>query len=294
MPNLDKPNAQKCTQRVISKLIEYNIMPTIDNRYRHFFEGDEDFPNTEVEFLDFYTAIYSTDVVIAIGGDGTIIHSAKHAVAYDKPLLGINVGRLGFMAGLEMSELHLLKHLVEQDYTIENRMMLRCLHYTEEAVNEYLALNDVVISNGALSRIIDLEVLCNDNPVASYRADGVIFATPTGSTAYALSAGGPIVEPALNSISMTPICPHSLVERTVIFSDDKVLMARSCVYNRHPIYITIDGEQGAKLEKNDFLEIMRSPQTVKLINLNKKQFYEVLDQKFKLHNNEPVNGNYLI
>lgn len=280
MPNLDKPNAVACTQKVISRLIELEIIPTMDNRYQPYFL------ETEVEFADFYAAIYSTDVIIAIGGDGTIIHSAKHAVSYDKPLLGINVGRLGFMAGLEMSELHLLNRLVEEEYTIENRMMLKCLHYTKETVNEYLALNDVVISNGALSRIIDIEVLCNDNNVASYRADGVIFSTPTGSTAYALSAGGPIVEPVINSISMTPICPHSLVARTVIFSDDKVLMARSSEDNRHPIYITVDGDQGAKLEETDFVEIMKSPQTVKLINLNQKQFYEVINQKFKLHSKE--------
>lgn len=276
MPNLDKPNALNCTQKVIEKLIELDIKPTMDTRYRpYFFEY-------AVDFSEFYASICNTDVIIAIGGDGTIIHSAKHAVECDIPLLGINVGRLGFMAGLEMGELSLLSRLVDKNYTIENRMMLKCIHYTKETVNEYLALNDIVISNGALSRIIEVEVLCNDKNVASYRADGVIFSTPTGSTAYALSAGGPVIEPAINCIAMTPICPHSLVARTVIFSDDKVLLAKSAKDNRHPIYITVDGDQGAKFEDTDFVEIMKSPQTVKLINLNQKQFYEVLNQKFKL------------
>ncbi len=183
-----------------------------------------------------------------------------------------------------MSELSPLKKLVDKSYKIENRMLLKCMHYSKDQVHEYLALNDIVVSNGALSRIIDLDVSCGGNHIVSYRADGIIFSTPTGSTAYALSAGGPIIEPSLNSISLTPICPHSLVARTVIFSYEKVLSVCESKLNLHPIYITIDGDQGEKLEKGDKIEIMCSEKTVRLISLNHNSFYEVLNQKFKLRN----------
>lgn len=280
MPNLYRKNADVCTKQIVQKLTEYKIESMMDNRYQ------QHFPNLSIEFTDFYSGIAQAEVVIAIGGDGTIIHSAKHAVAYDKPLLGINVGRLGFLAGLEMYELSLLKNLVDKNYEIENRMLLKCLHYTGESINEYLALNDIVISNGAISKIIDLDVFCEKKPIISYRADGVIFSTPTGSTAYALSAGGPIVESSLNSICMTPICPHSLMARPIIFSDEKVITVKASELNLHPIYITVDGEQGVKLEQDDKLEVMKSRKPVQLINLNAKSFYEVLNQKFKLRTEE--------
>lgn len=283
MPNLDKKNAVKCTGQIVQKLMEYNIDSMMDVRYQ------QHFPNLSIAFPDFNDAINEADVVIAIGGDGTIIHSAKYAVLYDKPLLGINVGRLGFMAGLEMDELLLLKKLIDNNYKIEERMMLKCLHYAGDKVNEYLALNDVVVSNGALSRIIDLDIMCENKPIVSYRADGVILSTPTGSTAYALSAGGPIVEPSLNSICLTPICPHSLVARPVIFSDKKVITVKGAKLNMHPIYITVDGEQGAQLEQGDKLEVMKSKKVVKLINLNAKSFYEVLNQKFRLRTEDQEN-----
>ena len=286
MPNLDKHNALECTELVVKKLNKYGIQSMMDIRYETLFEINL------IEYADFDDAIRKADLVIAIGGDGTILHCAKHAVTYDKPLLGINVGRLGFMAGLEMSELSLLKNLVDKSYKIEERMLLKCLHYSQDKIYEYLALNDVVVSNGALSRIIDLDVNCEGKHIISYRADGIIFSTPTGSTAYALSAGGPIIEPSLNSISLTPICPHSLVARTIIFSYEKTITVCGAKLNRHPIYITIDGQQGEKLEQADKIEIMCSPKTVKLISLNNKSFYEVLNQKFKLRNVELERQGY--
>lgn len=276
MPNLNKLNAVECTNRVIKKLGEYKIMPIMDLRYA------DEFKQAEIAFTEFYAGMYEANVVIAIGGDGTIIHSAKHAVAYDLPLLGINVGRLGFMAGLEMSELSRLEMLSGGEFAVENRMMLDCRHYSENGVTLYLALNDVVISNGALSRIIELDISSADRYLTSYRADGIIFSTPTGSTAYALSAGGPIIEPSLNCITITPICPHSLTARSIIFADNKVQAVRPSKENLHPIYVTVDGDQGAKLEKNDYLEIFKSKKSVKLINLNDKTFYEVLNNKFNI------------
>lgn len=276
MPNMDKINALECTLSVISKLKKYQIYSCADKRFIPIL-------NTPiVEYGEFYDLISTVDIIIAIGGDGTILHSAKHAVEFDKPLLGINVGRLGFMAGLEMNELSLLSRLVGQDYSVENRMLLRCLHHSRTGTSTHLALNDVVISNGALSRIVDIDVKCDDKFVSSFRADGIIFSTPTGSTAYALSAGGPVIDPSFNGISLTPICPHSLVARTVIFSHDKKISAYASKLNIHPIYITIDGEQGTVLNNEDVIEITRSRKALRLVSLNDKSFYEMLNNKFNL------------
>lgn len=275
MPNLDKKNAVECATKVIKKLIEFGIESSMDLRYSDCFHG--------VSFVPFYDGISVADVVIAIGGDGTFIHSAKHACVYDKPLLGINVGRLGFLAGLEMSELDRLA-LLTKDYSEERRMMLTCVHFDGDGnvKREHLALNDVVVSNGAVSRIIELDLGCNGKYFTSYRADGVILATPTGSTAYALSAGGPVLEPSLNSIAISPICPHTLVARTIIFSEEKVITVAPSGDNLHPIYVTIDGEQGNILEQSDNLEVRKSADFARLINLNEKSFYEILNQKFNI------------
>ncbi|MFZ2538280.1 MAG: NAD(+)/NADH kinase [Oscillospiraceae bacterium] len=279
IPNLDKVNAKECTKKVIVELNSLSIDVLISDRH------SEELSGIKACFVEFFDGIKSCDVVIAIGGDGTIIHAAKHAVEVDKPLLGINVGRLGFMAGIEMSELSQLLGLKNGSYSIEERMLLECVHITKNDENTYLALNDVVVSNGALSRIIELDISCGDRQIITHRADGIILSTPTGSTAYALSAGGPVIEPSMNCISLTPICPHSLLSRTVIFKENSQITVRGSALNLHPIYITVDGEDGAKLEEQDSILVRRSEKTVKLITLNDKSFYEVLSNKFLLNKN---------
>ncbi len=279
IPNLDKVNAKECTKRVILELNSLSIDVLLNDRHA------EELSGVKACLVDFYKGIKSCDVVIAIGGDGTIIHAAKHAVEEDKPLLGINVGRLGFMAGLEMSELSQLVGLKNKSYSIEKRMLLECIHKTEDKENTYLALNDVVVSNGALSRIIELDISCDDKQIITYRADGIILSTPTGSTAYALSAGGPVIEPSINCISLTPICPHSLASRTVIFKKNSQITVKGSALNLHPIYITVDGEEGVKLKEHELIKVRRSEKTVKLITLKDKSFYEVLSNKFLLNQN---------
>lgn len=277
IPNLEKPTAKECTKEVADVLNKFGIEVLLCDYYNLILS------DIKAQFLKYHEGINSCDVIIVIGGDGTIIHAAKHAVDSNKPLLGINVGRLGFMAGLEMSELSQLERLKDGNYNIEERMLLECVHHSSESQNKYLALNDIVVSNGALSRIVDLDISCDERYIMSYRADGVIISTPTGSTAYSLSAGGPIIEPSINCISLTPICPHSLLSRTVIFKKENVITVRGSKLNCHPIYITVDGETGANLKKQDFVEIRRSDKTVKLITLKDKSFYEVLSNKFLLN-----------
>lgn len=276
MPNLDKNNALECTRDIVLMLNSLDIAVMFADRYENLL-GD-----LNASFFEFYLALNTCDLLIAVGGDGTIIHSAKHAVEVDKPLLGINVGRLGFMAGLEMSELALLSGISNNKFKIEERMLLECVHHSETGDVSYLALNDAVISNGALSRIIELDISSDSKTIVSYRADGIILSTPTGSTAYALSAGGPIIEPSINCISLTPICPHSLLNRTVIFDANNTIYVRGSSMNQHPIYITIDGQEGARLECGDSLKVKKSTKAAKLIALKDRTFYEVLSNKFQL------------
>ena len=272
-PNFDKNNAEQCTQKVCDLLHELGakifLKPEVAARLQ------VPYANT----MDMDSCLEQSDVMIAIGGDGTIIHAAKHAVVYDKPVLGINAGRLGFLAGLEQDELHLLDKLVRRDYQVERRMLLEIVHRNEEGEQSFLAMNDMVVS-GSLSHMVDLDVYCMDRYVISYRADGVVLSTPTGSTAYAMSAGGPIVEPNMYSIGLTPICPHSLFARTILFGPKNVLkLAISKMDTSHP-YLIVDGEEGIPLQPSDSLIVRKSSTQVKLIRLCDKPFYEILNEKF--------------
>lgn len=277
MPNMDKKSAKECCERVIDEFKKLDVDVLISDRYKGELLG------INTVYTEFYKALDECDILIAVGGDGTILHSAKHAVEAGKPLLGINVGRLGFMAGLEEFELPLLAKLKSGEYTIQERMLLCCTHFKSgEPPITYTALNDFVISNGALSRMVELDVACDGKHMTSTRADGLIFSTPTGSTAYALSAGGPVVSPTINCIALTPICPHSLLNRTVIFKDTNVLTVTCSPKNRHAVYLTADGNDGATLSVGECVEVKKSEKTVKLISLSDKSFYHILSDKFRL------------
>ena len=277
VPNFARENVPESTDRVVDRLNQFGIEALMDSGYAKFFAG------RKVAFLPFPEAMAACDALIAIGGDGTILQTAKHAVAYDKPLLGINVGRLGFMAGLEMGELDLLKKLRDGTYSEEKRMMLDCVHSFPDGEKTYLALNDVVISNGSLSRVIELSIWSDQKELLSYRADGIILSTPTGSTAYALSAGGPIVEPSVHSIVLTPICPHSLFNRSILFSEENVIHVTPKKSSQTPAYITIDGCEGIRFGLEDSITVRCSRKVTRLIRLKDRSFYEVLRQKFKIY-----------
>jgi len=234
----------------------------------------------EIDFYeDFYKMIEACDTIIAVGGDGTIIHSAKHAAVANKPILGINVGRLGFVAGLEMNELDYLKDLVDGNYTVENRMMLSISFVQNGKSKSYYALNDAVIARGSLSRIVDFKVSFNENNVCDYRADGLIIATPTGSTAYSLSAGGPVIDPSMQCIILTPICPHSLFTRSVVFGPESRLSVLSKSNYDSEIFLTVDGETSIQIQNGESITFCSSKLVAKLIKLKHKNFYEVVNEK---------------
>ncbi len=274
MPNLSRKTAYPCTIDTIYRLQELNIDVLLDWKYRSSFAELRD-----IHYRDGDEALEDCDVVIAIGGDGTIMHSAKYAMQKDKPIFGINAGRLGFLASLEANESEHLKDLLGGNYAIDRRMMLKVTHDTEDGSEVFFALNDAVVSKGAPAKIVDLEIYCNGQRMSTHRADGIIFSTPTGSTAYSLSAGGPVIDPNIDCISMTPICSHSLMGRSIIFSDDKVLRVSANIDDEHEAYLSVDGESGVKLAKGDSVTIEKSDIFIRFVKLTDKPFYEILNEK---------------
>ncbi len=217
------------------------------------------------------------DIVIAIGGDGTILQASAYASECDKLLLGINTGRLGFMASMESDELENLSKLKTHEYVVETRMMIDItLVRNNEIVSQHMALNDVVISR-PYAKITDYEVLTDGIVVSSMRSDGMVFATPTGSTAYALSAGGPILEPEIECIQMTPICPHSLFSRTMVFNAKRVIEVRH--KGDSDVYFSVDGSERHSIENGDKLIIKKSNRKQRLIDIKGHSFFEAVNNK---------------
>ena len=222
------------------------------------------------------------DAAITVGGDGTIIHSAKHAAKYFKPMIGVNVGRLGFAAEVEPDSIADLKRILNNDYDIQNRMLLDVtVKHKNGDTENYLAVNDATLARGQLSRIIDISVSLDNSPISTYRADGILFSTPTGSTAYSLSAGGPVIYPGMNCILLTPICPHSLISRSVVFDGGAVLTAKVKVNDDTPAILSIDGEKNIEITPGDLIIIKKSDKPLKLITLFKRNFYQHLNEKLK-------------
>lgn len=221
-------------------------------------------------------ALTGCDIAIAIGGDGTIVHVAKAAAVADCPVLGINAGHVGFLAGLEADELDALPALLSGEYTVDSRALLEVTVHTEEGDTTRYAMNEAVISRGGLSRLVDVMVTADGGEVLSCRGDGVIIATPTGSTAYSLSAGGPVVDPSVDCVLLTPVCPHSLDSRPRIWPAAVTLTAHATAADGAPSYVTVDGEENISLTAKDTVIIRRADKTVRLLQLRRDTFYERL------------------
>ncbi len=222
-----------------------------------------------------------SDIIITVGGDGTIIRYAKLAAQYDKAVLGINAGRLGFLAMLESNQLDLLQRLKTGEYKVEERVCFD-ITVTENGneIGKYSALNDVVITSGFISRLIDITAFI-DNDSITYRADGLIISTPTGSTAYSMSAGGPIVDPTTDNIILTPICSHSLNAKPVIFSANKEIGFTATTTKRCEIYLSVDGRKALTIKPDMRITVKKSKNSVKLIKLTDRSFYSTVSEKFR-------------
>ena len=267
--NLEKKNSIEVLTGLIDELISLGHEVAMADRCRDVVARDG------IHFMPFDERLDFCDILICLGGDGTILHASKVAALKHKPVLGINAGRIGYMAGLEPNELHLLKNLSSGDYISEKRMLLE-VKYNGQI---YHVLNDAVISRGSLSRMVDISLTFDKTHVISYRSDGVIIATPTGSTAYSLSAGGPIVDPKIECMLCTPICPHSMFSRTIILDSDGALTIDTKASSENKVVLTIDGERAIQLHDTDSVYIRKSPTYADFINLNKQSFSDILNKK---------------
>lgn len=225
------------------------------------------------------------DAIIVLGGDGSLLEAARRAAPQGKPLLGINMGRIGFMSELEITDLQKLKHLFSGEYRLDSRAMMHvCVKTANGGTRaETFALNDAVISNGSVARIIDLELYEGGEKVTAYRADGVIVSTPTGSTAYSMSAGGPIIDPMLGCFCVTPICSHALNARPVVFRDDVSLEIKNVCQREKMLYLTVDGRVNFEIYRGDSVVVTRSPIKATFIRFEKSGFYNRLKKKMNTY-----------
>ncbi len=224
----------------------------------------------------------NAELVICFGGDGTILHTAKAATRRGIPILGVNIGTMGFMAELESTELDTLASLAKGNYTLDNRMMLDVtIQRDRDILFHDIGLNDVVVTKGTVARIVHLEVKCDGVQAMEYGGDGLIVSTPTGSTAYSLSAGGPIVEPEAKNIIITPICPHDVVSRCIVASDKRVVTVEMVHNARRNAYLSVDGGKAVRLNMGDLVTIRKSHLETKLVRLKDRSFYDVVSAKFQ-------------
>jgi len=226
--------------------------------------------------------IGNAEMVICFGGDGTILHMAKAATKRDIPILGVNIGTMGFMAELESSELDKLALLAEGNYRLDNRMMLDVtIQRDRDIIYHDICLNDVVITKGAVARIVHLQVKCDGICALESGGDGVIISTPTGSTAYNFSAGGPIVEPDARNIIITPICAHEVGSRCIVASDRRTVTVEMVHNARRNAYLSADGGRAVRLNMGDVAIVKKSKLETKLVRLKDRSFYDVVSAKFQ-------------
>ena len=226
--------------------------------------------------------LQNAEMVICFGGDGTILHMAKAATRKNVPILGVNIGTMGFMAELESTELDQLARLANDDYTLDKRMMLDVVVQRDrDIIFHDIGLNDVVITKGAIARIAHVAVKCDGVEVMQCGGDGIIIATPTGSTAYSLSAGGPIVEPEASNILITPICAHDVMSRCIVASDKRVITVELVHNARRNAYLSVDGGKAVRLNLGDVVTVRKSNLETKLVRLKDRSFYDVVNMKFK-------------
>ena len=274
VPNFTREKALEVTVNTIEYLEKLNI--------EFYFDKSTviDFPISinDDKFLDnFYSAV---DVVIAIGGDGSFIHTAKTAALHKKPVLCINAGNLAFLAGLEGNELQLIEKLITGEFTTDKRLLLEVTAKTNNDCKFMgYCLNDVVVARGKDIRLVDLDVFCDDRKINSYRADGVIISTPTGSTAYSWSAGSPVIDPNLQCIMLTPICTHSPLNRSLVFNDKSCLTVRTTYNLNQEISVSTDGENTVVLPSNTEINISKSELYAEFIRIKSDEFFDILNSK---------------
>lgn len=272
-PNPSRDINLECTKKVVSFFKERGINVYISN------EADEYDISGAIK-CDLSEAASFADIIISFGGDGTLLHTASQVAHLGVPILGINIGRIGYMAELESNELCYLENIIEGNYSVEERMMIDVsVRRNNDIVFSATALNDAVINKSGLVWIVDMDIYADSTFISRYSGDGVIIATPTGSTAYSLSAGGPIIDPIARNIIITPICTHALAAKPIVLSEDRVINVLPQNDRNGAIVVSVDGANGFELIRGDSLEIKLSENVTKLIHVKNTNFYDVLYSK---------------
>lgn len=274
IPNMTRQNAPDVTKKVLKELENLKVSVFLSNEFLSDF-GVKDY----ITYCDIENSINECDIVITVGGDGTFIKSAKLSALENKPLLCVNAGKLAYLAGLESTELALLKDVVEGKFKTEKRMMI-CATIIDKSgriIYHSNCLNDAVVSRCGNIRIMKLSIDCNGAPLMDYSADGVIISTPTGSTAYSFSAGGPVIEPQIDSMLITPVCCHSFFSRSVVLRPDSVLEVRHD--NIGEAMLSCDGEEPVLVPADAIVKIEVSEKKAEFIKVKNDTFIDILNKK---------------
>lgn len=263
-------NTGKDPKGEILKFIEKSIKNSIPDSYIVVFKDTIGMDANSTNELDF---------MISLGGDGTLLGTAREVYKFNMPILGVNIGNLGFLTEVESSKFeYAIDCIKNNNYNIEERVMLHCTVEENENKKQYICLNDIVLSKGTLARMAKYEIYIDEKFYSSFTADGVIVSTPTGSTAYSLSAGGPIMYPDLKLMSIIPICPHSLGVRTIVI-DGRSTVRVAIKKKYESIFLTVDGQQSLEIKENDKITVSMSPYNCKLIKLLSYDYFDILRRK---------------
>mgnify|MGYP003290882340 CR=1 FL=1 len=274
IPNMTRTNTPDVTKRLLEKIAELNCTAYMDSSLEEHFGacGNLVYVNGDIACDD-------ADMVISVGGDGSFINAAKKATVYNKPVVCVNAGKLAYLACMEGDETHLLSRVVNGEYITEKRMMLQVsvVDKNQATIYETSCINDAVVSRSGAIRIMKLSVNCNGAPLLQYMADGAIVSTPTGSTAYSLSAGGPIVDPCVESILLTPVCSHSVFSRSVVLGGESEVSI--CHDNSGEAILSCDGQDPILIPEGACVNVKRSHCYASFIRIKDDTFIDVLNKK---------------
>ena len=276
IPNTLKDTDLSVTSRVIEKLTEFGMTALVSAEFSGRFDGK----------IQYFTSLpLSAELVLVIGGDGSVIDASRIAIELDIPLLGVNLGNLGYLSEVETDELDILKKLADGDYIVDDKMLLEVILGKSGKVSkaQRLAVNDIIVSHSEYLGIADICLENSMNEAVKYRADAVILATPAGSTAYALSSGGPIISHNLDSITATPVSPHSFFNRSIVYSANEEIKVSNI--GSYSIKVSIDGRFFDSLEKGDFCIVKKSDKRFKMLTFSANNMFTTLFNKLKILSN---------
>ena len=276
-PNLDKDPELKFTKEVIQEILKYDKNIILSETLLSINKF------AEVEYAPDKYIFEKADLIVSLGGDGTVLNTVKDAAMYSIPVMGINIGHLGFLTQAERSDLSVFSYIFSGNYTITESMLLEVSVCKDgKEFESYLVFNDAVI-RGSYSKMVTLNISVDDTVMNEFVADGAVFSTATGSTAYSMSAGGPIVHPKVKCMIISPICPHTLSARSVVIPPESIICAKAVPPYRCDATLTVDGKKVHTLEKDEYVTIRKSEKHTMLLNVPQRNFFDILREKLNFH-----------